>query len=550
MVATPHGTAPGERPGPANYVPLDPVSLLHRSADVYPDKIAVIDGPRRFTYAEFRARCCRLAAALAARGIARGDTVAVLAPNTSAMLEAHFGIPMAGAVLNALNIRLDAAALAYCLDHGRARILLVDSEFAPLARTAAARLDSPPLIVDIAAEGFDERTGGIDYEAWLAGADPAHRGPGIQDEWQSLSLLYTSGTTGKPKGVLYHARGAYLNALSNALMSGLTPDCVYLWTLPMFHCNGWTYPWAVTAVGGTHVCLRKIEADAIFTLIARERVTHLHGAPVVLNLLIHAPATARRTFDHRVDIGVGGAPPPSRTIADIERLGFHVTHLYGTTETYGPSTVCAWQRDWDALPADAQARLRARQGVRMLAQADVRVVDPATRRPVPADGATLGEVMLRGNAVMKGYLHDAEATDAALAGGFYHTGDLAVCHPDGYIEVRDRAKDIIISGGENIASIEVEEVLTRHPDIVEAAVVAAPDQRWGEVPCAFVTLRAGADPDAETVMEFCRQHLAHFKCPRHVVFGPLSKTATGKVQKFALRARAREHVAATGGVCA
>ncbi|MCZ4306538.1 AMP-binding protein [Zoogloeaceae bacterium G21618-S1] len=548
MEHAPTGHAADDAPGPANYVPLSPVSLLHRAADIYPSKIAVIDGERRFSYTEFRARCCRLASALVARGIGRGDTVAVLAPNTSAMLEAHFGVLMAGAVLNAINIRLDAPTIAYCLRHGKARILLADTEFAALTRAALAQLDAPPPVVDIHAEGFDAHISDTTYEALLSGADPAFRGPGAQDEWQTVSLLYTSGTTGNPKGVLYHSRGAYLNALSNALITGLTPECVYLWTLPMFHCNGWTYPWAVTAVGGTHVCLRKIDAGAIFELIERERVTHLHGAPVVLNLLIHAPAEQKRPITHRVDIGVGGAPPPSRVIADMERLGVHVTHLYGTTETYGPSAICAWQTDWHTQPADAQARLRARQGVRMLAQEDIQVVDTLSGQPVPADGETLGEVLLRGNAVMKGYLDNRDATATALADGFYHTGDLAVRHADGYFEIRDRAKDIIISGGENIASIEVEEALYQHPDILEAAVVAAPDARWGEVPCAFITLREGATLSPEAIQQFCRERLAHFKSPRHILFGPLTKTATGKVQKFALRAQARAHVDATTGV--
>ncbi|MEZ5627126.1 MAG: AMP-binding protein [Rhodocyclaceae bacterium] len=547
MEHAPHGVAAGDAPGPANYVPLSPVSLLHRAADIYPTKIAVIDGERRFTYAEFRARCCRLASALTARGIGQGDTVAVLAPNTSAMLEAHFGVLMAGAVLNAINIRLDAPTVAYCLRHGKARLLLVDTEFSALAHTALGQLDAPPPTVHIEADGFPAPAEATDYESFIGTGDPAQRGPGAQDEWQTVSLLYTSGTTGNPKGVLYHSRGAYLNALSNALVSGLTPDCVYLWTLPMFHCNGWTYPWAVTAVGGTHVCLRKIDAGAIFDLIVREQVTHLHGAPVVLSLLIHAPAAQKQAFDHRVEIGVGGAPPPSRVIADMERLGFRVTHLYGTTETYGPSSICAWQTDWNTLGTDAQARLRARQGVRMLAQEDIRVVDTMSMAPVPSDGETLGEVLLRGNAVMKGYLDNPEATEAALAGGYYHTGDLAVRHPDGYIEIRDRAKDIIISGGENIASIEIEEALYQHPDIVEAAVVAAPDERWGEVPCAFVTVRDGAHQDAAAIVQFCRERLAHFKCPRHIIFGPLTKTATGKVQKFALRAQARAHCDATTG---
>ena len=531
----------------ANRAPLNPVSLLLRTAQTYPGKTAVVHGDRRYTYAQFHDRCVALAAALAARGIGPGDRVAILAPNVPAMLEAHFGVLMVGAVLNALNTRLDPPAVAFCLAHGGARLLLADTELGGIARQAVASLEAPIPIVDIADLPEFPRVGEIEYEDFLAtgAADFVPRIP--EDEWHSVSLLYTSGTTGNPKGVVYHARGAYLNALSNALMSELNSRTVYLWTLPLFHCNGWTYPWAVTAVGGTHVCLRRVEAGAVFDLIGREGVTQMHGAPIVLNLLIHARPEEQKPLLRRVDIGVGGAAPPSTVIARMEALGFRVTHLYGTTESYGPASICAWQEGWEDLPGASRAALMARQGVRMLAHEALIVADPVTLQPVPRDGATLGEVLLRGNAVMKGYFKNGAATAGALAGGYYHTGDIAVWHPDGYIEVKDRSKDIIISGGENISSLEVEEALYRHPAIMEAAVVAAPDAKWGEVPCAFVTLRpGGAAVGADEIIAFCRERLAHFKCPRYVVFGPLVKTATGKVQKFQLRDTARRQLATAG----
>ena len=526
----------------ANFAPLTPVSFLRRSAEVYPGKVAVIHGEASWTYREFEARCRRLGSALVRRGVKRGDTVAIMAPNIPAMLEAHYAVPGIGAVLNSLNYRLDSAAVAFCLKHGGARVLLADREFAPIVSAALAKLERAPLVVDIddALAPPGERVGALTYDELLAEGDPDFDLPGPQDEWDSLSLLYTSGTTGNPKGVVYHHRGAYLNALGNALSFNLTPRSVYLWTLPMFHCDGWTYPWAVTAVGATHVCLRKVDPALIFAAIARHRVTHLCGAPIVLNLLVHAPESVKRRFDHRIEVATGGAAPPSAVIEAMEKMGFNVTHLYGLTESYGPATLCAWQDAWDALGLEERARLMARQGVRYPTLAGLQVADPATHVPVPRDGRTMGEVMLRGNTIMKGYLANEPATAEAFREGWYHTGDLAVWHPDGYIEVKDRSKDIIISGGENISSLEVEECLYRHPAVMEAAVVARPDDKWGETPCAFVTLRPGARAvSSEDIVAWCREHLAGYKVPRTIVFGELPKTSTGKIQKFVLRERAR-----------
>ena len=532
----------------ANYMPLNPVLFLEHAARTYPEKTAVIHGELRLSYRQLHERSRRLAAALQERGIGPGDTVAIMAPNVPAMLEAHFGVPMAGAVLNAINTRLDAPAVAFNLRHGGARLLLADTEYGATVSAALAELGRELPVVDIADLPEYPRIGGEEYEALLAAADPAAFVAPQLDEWQSLSLLYTSGTTGDPKGVVYHARGAYLNALSNALGSELNARSVYLWTLPMFHCNGWTYPWAVTAACGTHVCLRKVDPEQIFRLIEEEKVTHMHGAPIVLSMLIHAPEQHKRRFAHTVQIGVGGAAPPSSVIAAMEAMGFNVVHLYGTTESYGPATVCAWQPAWAELPLEQRARQMARQGVPMLAQGGLLVANPVTLEAVPQDGQTMGEVMLRGHAIMKGYLNNPSATAKSLIGGYYHTGDLALWHPDGYIEVRDRSKDIIISGGENISSLEVEEVLYRHPAIIEAAVVAVADEKWGEVPCAFVGLKDGAAPlDEAAVIDYCRSHLARFKAPRYVIFGPLSKTATGKVQKYLLRQQAAEAVRERGG---
>ena len=527
----------------ANYVPLSPVSFLERSAMVWPERIAIRHGRLAYTYREFESRCRRLASALAQRGVKRGDTVAVMAPNVPALLEAHYAVPALGAVLNALNVRLDARTIAFCLAHGGARVLITDPEFASTIKAALGTAAKKPLVVDIDdSEGpGGERLGALAYEALLAEGDPAFDWPGPADEWDALSLLYTSGTTGDPKGVVYHHRGAYLNALGNALAFRLDAGSVYLWTLPMFHCNGWTYTWAVTAAGGTHVCLRGVEPARIFAAIRDHRVTHMCGAPIVLNLLIHAPPEARVHFEQRVDVATGGAAPPSAVIEAMETLGFRVTHLYGLTESYGPATLCAWQPEWDDLPPTARAQRMARQGVPMPTLAHLQVADPATAQPVPRDGVTLGEVMLRGNTIMKGYLDNPAATAAAFAAGWYRSGDLAVWHPDNYIEIKDRSKDIIISGGENVSSLEVEECLYRHPQVLEAAVVARPDSHWGETPCAFVTLKADAPPvTAADIARWCREHLAHFKVPRTIVFGSLPKTATGKIQKFVLRDRARQ----------
>jgi fatty-acyl-CoA synthase len=526
---------------PANFAALTPLDFLTRAAAIYPDKLAVIDGERRFTYREFHARCRRFADALRRRGIGLGDTVAVLAPNVPALLEAHYGVPMAGAVLNALNYRLDGRSIGFILGHGSAKLLIADREFAPLARDALTGLGKDIPIVDIDDGSGSGGFGDMEYEAFLAEGDPAASWSSPTDEWSPITLNYTSGTTGNPKGVVYHHRGAYLNALGNVITFGLDRHSVYLWTLPMFHCNGWTYTWAVTAVAGTHVCLRRVEPAPIFAAIAEHNVTHLCGAPVVLNMLVHAPDSVKRRFDHVVEVATGGAAPPSPVIEAMERMGFRVTHLYGLTESYGPSTSCAWQDEWAALPLSERVAKMARQGVQYLTLDRQRVADPATMQDVPADGAAIGELLLRSNTLMKGYLKNPAATDEAFAGGWFHTGDLAVMHPDFYVEIKDRSKDIIISGGENISSIEVEEVLYRHPQIMEAAVVAKPDEKWGETPCAFVTLKTDAgEVTAADIIDWCRANLAHFKAPKSVVFGPLPKTSTGKIQKYALRERAKE----------
>ncbi len=533
---------------PANYVPLSPVSFLLRSARLWGARTAIIHGARRITYAEMLARCCRLASALAARGVGHGDTVAVIAPNVPALLEAHYAVPGLGAVLCPINTRLDAESIAFILRHSESKVLIADRELLPAVGAALVRLDTRPALIEIADPlALESHTqGAIEYEDFLSQGRENFELRLPADEWAAISLGYTSGTTADPKGVVVHHRGALLNAAAMALEFGLTPESVYLWTLPMFHCNGWTFTWSVTLAGGTHVCLRRVDPALIFPALADHGVTHLCGAPVVLNMLIHAPEGVRRRLLKRVDIMTGGAAPPSIVIERMEELGFKVHHLYGLTETYGPATVNAWQPHRDALPLAEKAAFMARQGVPHPLMADMAVLDPTTMESVPADGATLGELMLRSNTVMKGYLKNPKATAAAFAGGWFHTGDLAVLHADGYAEIKDRAKDIIISGGENISSLEVEEVLFRHPAVLEAAVVAHPDEKWGEVPHAFVTLKEGAGNkggdavSAEEIIAFCRERLAHFKCPRHVTFGPLPKTSTGKIQKFTLRQAARQ----------
>ncbi len=524
----------------ANHQPLTPLGFLQWAAAVYPERAALLHGDRSQSWRVTDERCRRMAAALAAWGVRRGDVVAVLAPNTPALYEAHFGVPMAGAVLNALNTRLDARTLAFILEHGGATVLLYDSEYAALVREVLGHLRAPPRTVrieDSEYAGPHGDLGDAEYEAWLAAqpADAPWEGP--PDEWDNLCLNYTSGTTGNPKGVLYHHRGAYLNATGNVLACGMPPHAVYLWTLPMFHCNGWCFPWTLAALAGTSVCLRRVEPAAIFEAIRRHQVGFFCAAPVVLNMLVNAPADVRHRATHRVQAMTGGAAPPAAIIEAMEQLGIGVTHLYGLTETYGPSISCAWHEEWDDLPLAERAALKARIGVRKLNVEAVQVMD-AAMRPVPADGVTLGEIMLRGNTLMKGYLRNPDATAEAFAGGWFHSGDLAVVHPDGYIEIKDRAKDIIISGGENISTVEIESVLYRHPDVLEAAVVARPDAVWGETPCAFVTLKEGASRSADELIAYCREHLARFKTPRTVVFGALPKTSTGKIQKFVLREQA------------
>ena len=529
---------------PANFQSLSPVGFLERAALAYPDKVAVIDGERRFSYRDFYTRCRRLASALAGLGITREDTVSVMAANVPALLEAHYGVPMIGAVVNALNIRLDAETIAFILEHAETRVLLTDRAFSPVIEAALQKIDRNILVIDIDHPEIEEGKflGNTEYEEFLENGDPDFEWQRPHDEWDAIALNYTSGTTGNPKGVVYNHRGAYLNAMGSAIAFGFHPETVYLWTLPMFHCNGWTNTWSLSVVGATHVCLRQVDPEKIFRLIEEHRVTHLSGAPIVLNMLIHAPSDMKREFAHApIEIATGGAAPPSAVLAGMQAMGFNVRHLYGLTESYGPSTDCVWQSEWDALEFDEQVAKIARQGVRSITLEDQRVVDPETLEDVPPDAETIGEIVLRSNTIMKGYLNNSEATEAALEGGWFRTGDLAVMHPDGYVEIKDRAKDIIISGGENISSLEIEEVLYRHPQIMEAAVVAKPDEKWGETPCAFVAPTSdGSDLTESAVIDFCRENMARFKAPGRVVFGELPKTSTGKIQKFVLRDRARE----------
>jgi fatty-acyl-CoA synthase len=527
---------------PANFQPLTPLTFLERTAAVFPDHPAILHGALRRTYAEFYVRARRLASALARHGIKRGDTVSAILANTPAMLEAHYGVPMTGAVLNTINTRMDAAVVAFTLDHADTKVLIVDREFSGTAKEALARAKARPLVIDYddpEFTGAGERVGTIEYEDFIAAGDPDFAWTLPPDEWDAISLNYTSGTTGDPKGVVYHHRGAYLLALGNVVTAAMRKHPVYLWTLPMFHCNGWCFPWSLSAVAGTHVCLRWVRAPAMYDAIATHGVTQLCGAPIVMAALLNAPAAEKKPLPHAVEFFTAAAPPPEAVLAAMKEAGFNVTHLYGLTETYGPAVVNDWHRAWDALPLGEQAAKKSRQGVRYLALEALDVLDPETMQPVARDGETLGEVMFRGNVVMKGYLKNKASTEAAFAGGWFHSGDLGVRHPDGYVQLKDRSKDIIISGGENISSIEVEDTLYKHPAVQAAAVVAKPDPKWGETPCAFVELKPGAQASKEDLVAWCRKNLAAYKCPRHVVFMDLPKTSTGKIQKFKLRDIAR-----------
>ena len=527
----------------ANHAPLSPLSFIERTAEVYPERLAIVHGELRQTWAQTYARCRRLASSLQRAGIAKNDTVAVMLPNTPPMVEAHFGVPMAGAVLNALNTRLDPETIAFMLDHGEAKAVIVDPEFATVIAKALTLRQSkaPLLLIDVEDEVYgaaELRVGQQTYEEFLAAGDPQFAWELPGDEWDAIALNYTSGTTGNPKGVVYHHRGATINAISNVLEWDMPKHAVYLWTLPMFHCNGWCFPWTVAARAGVNVCLRRVEAQAIFDAMRKHGVTHYCSAPIVHGLLVNAPAAMKAGVPAGIKAMVAGAAPPASMIEGMEKLGFDLTHVYGLTEVYGPATVCAKHDAWGDLDIGERARLNARQGVRYHLQRAAAVLDPETMQPVPHDGETMGEIMFRGNIAMKGYLKNPQATEEAFRGGWFHSGDLAVQYPDGYIKIKDRSKDIIISGGENISSIEVEDVLYRHPDVLAAAVVARPDPKWGETPCAFVELKAGAQTTPEDIVAHCKQHLAGFKVPRAVVFGELPKTSTGKIQKFELRKQA------------
>jgi fatty-acyl-CoA synthase len=540
MTASPYDT--GLDRNPANFQPLTPLTLLERAASVFPEQLAIVHGPLRRNYREFYARSRKLASALSQRGIGRSDTVAALLANTPAMLECHYGVPMTGGVLNTMNTRLDAAIIAFQLDHGEAKVFIVDREFSKTAKDALALCKVKPLLIDYddpEFTGAGERLGSIEYEDFIKDGDPdfAWQMPG--DEWDAITLNYTSGTTGDPKGVVYHHRGAYLLAIGNVLTGSMPKHCVYLWTLPMFHCNGWCFPWTLSVVAGTHVCLRQVRAKAMYELMTEHKVTHLCGAPIVMATLLNAPADEKKPLPHQVEFFTAAAPPPEAVLAAMKEAGFNVTHVYGLTETYGPATTNEWHAAWDKLPLAEQAAKKARQGVRYVPLEALDVLDPETMRPVPRDGETIGEVMFRGNVVMRGYLKNKASSDAAFAGGWFHSGDLGVMHPDGYIQLKDRSKDIIISGGENISSIEVEDALYKHPAVQAAAVVAKADERWGETPCAFIELKPGQTASGEELTAWCRKNLAGYKVPRHIVFAELPKTSTGKVQKFKLREMAK-----------
>jgi fatty-acyl-CoA synthase len=527
---------------PANFVALSPLTYLQRSAMVYGHKPAVVHGSRVLTWAEVYQRCVRLGSALQKRGIGVGDTVAAMLPNIPAQFEMHFGVAMCGAVVNTMNTRLDADAIAFTLRHGEARVLFTDREFSPVIAKALAQVpELNILVVDVDDDQYQggEFLGSIEYEDFLKEGDPNFKWSLPGDEWDAISLNYTSGTTGNPKGVVYHHRGAYLNAAANALTWGMPQHSVYLWTLPMFHCNGWCFPWTMALIAGVNVCLRKVDPALIFELIRKHRVTHFCGAPIVHAMLINNAQLIPNGLGHPVAALIAGAAPPAAIIEGMEKIGVSITHVYGLTETYGPASVCYKHEEWNQLSAADQARMNGRQGIPNLMEEAMTVMDPDTMNPVPPDGETMGEIMFRGNIVMKGYLKNKTATEDSFKGGWFHSGDLAVCEPDQYAKIKDRSKDIIISGGENISSVEVEDVLYRHPSVLVAAVVAKPDEKWGEVPCAFIELKEGAAPDVESILEHCRAHMARFKVPKEVIFATVPKTSTGKIQKFLLRAQVK-----------